>query len=60
MQSIKNKVAFITGGSKGIGYGVAETLMAEGMKVVITSRSQEVADKTAAELNKIGIGEAMV
>lgn len=58
MIDIKNKVAFITGGSKGIGFGVAKALMLEGMKVVITSRSQESANKAAAELNTIGSGEA--
>lgn len=58
MQNINNKVALITGGSKGIGYGVAEVLMAEGMKVAITSRSQKAADEAAHKLNKTGKGEA--
>lgn len=58
MTNIENKVAFITGGSKGIGYGVAEVLMKEGMRVAITSRSQQAAEEAAAELNKIGKGEA--
>ena len=58
MTNIENKVAFITGGSKGIGYGVAEVLMKEGMRVAITSRSQQAAEEAAAELNKIGKGKA--
>jgi len=29
--SLKDKVAYITGGSKGIGYGVAKALLAQGM-----------------------------
>lgn len=58
MIDIKNKVAFITGGSKGIGLGVAKALMLEGMKVVITSRTQEGADRAAAELNAMNSGEA--
>ena len=58
MIDIKNKVALITGGSKGIGYGVAQVLMAEGMKVAITSRSQLAAENAAVELNKLGKGEA--
>lgn len=58
MTNIENKVAFITGGSKGIGYGVAEVLMKEGMHVAVTSRSQQTADEAAAELNRIGKGEA--
>jgi 3-oxoacyl-[acyl-carrier protein] reductase len=59
MQNIANKTAFITGGSKGIGYGIAAALMEQGIRVAITSRSQEAADKAAAELNKIGKGEAL-
>ena len=43
------KTALITGGSKGIGYGVAEALIKDGIKVAITSRSKEAADE-AAEL----------
>ena len=58
MTNIENKVAFITGGSKGIGYGVAEVLMKEGTRVSITSRSQQAAEDAAAELNKSGKGEA--
>lgn len=59
MQNIKNKIALITGGSKGIGYGIAAALVAQGMKVAITSRSQQTADKAASDLNKIGNGEAI-
>ncbi len=47
---LKNKVAIITGGSKGIGYGIAQSCLAQGMKVAITSRSQEAADKAAQSL----------
>lgn len=53
------KTALITGGSKGIGYGVAETLIKEGIKVAITSRSKAAADEAAAELNKIKAGYAL-
>lgn len=59
MQNLENKVAIITGGSKGIGYGIAESLMAQGMKVAITSRSQENADSASASLNKNERGEAI-
>ena len=47
------KTALITGGSKGIGYGVAEVLIQQGINVAITSRSQEGADEAAAKLNQI-------
>ncbi len=51
MNSIKNKVALITGGTKGIGYGVAESLMKEGVHVAITSRSASSAEEAANQLN---------
>lgn len=49
--SLKDKVAYITGGSKGIGYGVAKALLAQGMKVAITSRNLEAAKEAAATLS---------
>ncbi len=59
MQSIENKVVLITGGSKGIGFGIAESLLKENMKVAITSRSQKAADQAKDKLSKIGKGEIM-
>ncbi|MBU1820539.1 MAG: SDR family oxidoreductase [Bacteroidetes bacterium] len=53
------KTALVTGGSKGIGYGVAEVLIKAGIRVAITSRSQENADEAAAALNKIKEGYAL-
>jgi NAD(P)-dependent dehydrogenase (short-subunit alcohol dehydrogenase family) len=48
MNNLKNKVAYVTGGSKGIGYGIAKTLLENGMRVAMTSRTMNAA-KTAAE-----------
>lgn len=59
MENYKSKVALITGGSKGIGYGVAEALLKLGMKVAITSRSLESAEKAATKLKSIGSGEVL-
>lgn len=59
MEKYKSKVALITGGSKGIGYGVAEALLKLGMKVAITSRSLKSAETAAAKLKKIGSGEIL-
>jgi 3-oxoacyl-[acyl-carrier protein] reductase len=53
------KTALITGGSKGIGYGIAEVLIKEGIKVAITSRTQAAADEAAAALNTIKAGYAI-
>lgn len=59
MQTVKDKIALITGGSKGIGYGIAEALVMQQAKVAITSRSQAAADKAAAQLSKHGKGEVI-
>ncbi|MBC7959041.1 MAG: SDR family oxidoreductase [Vallitaleaceae bacterium] len=50
MNELTNKVAYITGGSKGIGYGIAKTLLEKGMRVAITSRSLSSAQKAATSL----------
>lgn len=59
MEGTSIKTALITGGSKGIGYGVAEALIKDGIKVAVTSRTQVSADEAAAELNKIKAGYAI-
>lgn len=51
MSNLNNKVALITGGSKGIGYGIAYALMQQGVNVAITSRSIASAEKAAGQLN---------
>ena len=48
---MKGKVAFITGGSKGIGFGIARSLAKEGVKTVLTSRNQESAEKAAKDIS---------
>lgn len=57
MNQLNNKVAYITGGSKGIGYGIAKTLLENGMRVAITSRSlkaaQEAAERLGGDTSKI-------
>ncbi|MEO1258142.1 MAG: SDR family oxidoreductase [Bacteroidota bacterium] len=54
MQITKGKTALITGGSKGIGYGIAKSLLEQGLNVAITSRSQQAADEAADSLSKYG------
>jgi len=50
MQKLANKVAVITGGSKGIGLATAKRFVAEGAYVFITGRNQAGLDKAKAEI----------
>ncbi|GAB4107726.1 SDR family oxidoreductase [Echinicola sediminis] len=52
--ALNNKVAIITGASKGIGLSIAEFFAAAGAKVVISSRNQESLDQVAKKLNDKG------
>lgn len=56
---MKGKNALITGGTKGIGYGIAEALVREGCNVVVTSRHADEATASAEKLNKLGKGKAI-
>lgn len=55
MNLLKNKVALITGGTKGIGYGIAQALLNEGIHVAVTSRNKVSAQKAADALNSNSI-----
>jgi 3-oxoacyl-[acyl-carrier protein] reductase len=59
MTTVQGKTALITGGSKGIGYGVAETLIAAGMNVVITARHEDQVKDAATRLSENGSGQAL-
>ncbi len=50
MERFADRVALVTGGSRGIGFGVARRLIAEGASVVITGRRQESLDAAVAAL----------
>ncbi len=56
MAEIKNKVAIVTGGSRGIGAAISEELAKNGVNVVINYNSNsEAADKKVAELKELGV-----
>ena len=49
-KDFEGRVALITGGTRGIGLGIAQELVDRGARVVITARKQEELDKVVAEL----------
>ena len=61
--NLSNRRALVTGGTAGIGYATAKSLLMEGASVIITSRSEEsaskardrLAEETGAAKDKIGI-----
>lgn len=52
--SLKDKVAIVTGASKGIGRSMAEIFAEAGASVVVSSRNQESVDAVAAEIRAKG------
>jgi NAD(P)-dependent dehydrogenase (short-subunit alcohol dehydrogenase family) len=52
--SIRNKVAVVTGGSRGIGLMIARGYVEAGAKVYISARKREACDQAARELAKLG------
>ena len=56
---LTGKTALVTGGSKGIGYGVAAALVKEGVNVTVTARTQSDVEEAARSLNDMGPGRAL-
>jgi NAD(P)-dependent dehydrogenase (short-subunit alcohol dehydrogenase family) len=53
MSDLNGKVAIITGGSKGLGLGLAKAYVKEGIAVVLTGRTQSTLDDAKAELEQL-------
>jgi 3-oxoacyl-[acyl-carrier protein] reductase len=56
---LSNKVAIVTGASRGIGKAIAETFSAEGMMVVLVARSQDKLESLAKSLPKETLVQAL-
>ena len=52
LMRLKDKVAIITGGSRGIGYATADKFLKEGATVILTASSQGSADKAVEQLKE--------
>ncbi|HXS29060.1 MAG TPA: SDR family NAD(P)-dependent oxidoreductase, partial [Steroidobacteraceae bacterium] len=55
MKDLGGRVAFITGGSSGIGLGLTEVLAREGMRVAFTYRRQDHLAEALAHLRSAGL-----
>jgi NAD(P)-dependent dehydrogenase (short-subunit alcohol dehydrogenase family) len=55
---LKGKTAVVTGGTKGIGRVIAESLVNAGVNVSFSARHESEIERTAAELNEAGPGRA--
>jgi 3-oxoacyl-[acyl-carrier protein] reductase len=57
--NLENKIAIVTGGTKGIGRGITEALVREGVHVCISARHQDEIDEALKQLNAEAVGRAI-
>lgn len=57
---LDNKVVFVSGGSQGLGAGIARAAVHEGARVVLTGRRQEPGEKLVAEFAEQGAAALFV
>src|SRR5438067_255800 len=57
--NLQGKTAIVTGGTKGIGRGIAEALVREGVEVCVSARHQRELDQAVKELNDLDNGRAI-
>ncbi len=55
MESLQNKKALVTGGSRGLGKAIALALASEGVHVMITGRDEVKLSETVKEIEKTGV-----
>src|ERR1051325_11194935 len=58
--NLKKKTAIVTGGTKGIGRGIAEALVRDGVQVCISSRHQDEIDEAVKALSQSGRAKGFV
>ena len=58
IEELNGKIAVVTGGSRGIGEGIARCLAALGASVVLTARTEQAAEDVASSIRESG-GQAL-
>jgi NAD(P)-dependent dehydrogenase (short-subunit alcohol dehydrogenase family) len=56
---LKNRLTLVTGSTAGIGYAIAEALVSEGARVIVSGRTRESVDKAIATLTPKAAGELL-